>query len=235
MNKTTLQTNERAWLYLVSDVLTWQNGIGQYLDDPRVQELAKKLCSEYTQKLYNPSVLSSSSNIGKYEQKYAGEIEPRFKVGDWIVYEDAVWKVCNISLQNYYELLKINNEVNTRLIKDVDENAHLWDIAKDAKEGDVLTAGWWKDKDFWQKIIIFKKYHSEGIKWFNMPCVEGYGNTFKNGKLAINEEVPFYSKTWTCNLHPATKEQCIFLFYSMKENGYEWDGHIVFPTTSLTS
>lgn len=60
-------TNERAWLYLVSDVLTWQNGIGQYLDDPRVQELAKKLCSEYTQKLYNPSVLSNSSNTGKYE------------------------------------------------------------------------------------------------------------------------------------------------------------------------
>ena len=49
------QTNERAWLYLVSDVLTWKDGIGQYLDDPRVQELAKRLCSEYTQKLYNPS------------------------------------------------------------------------------------------------------------------------------------------------------------------------------------
>jgi len=47
------QTNERAWLYLVSDVLTWKDGIGQYLDDPRVQELAKKLSSEYTQKLCN--------------------------------------------------------------------------------------------------------------------------------------------------------------------------------------
>ena len=44
--------NERAWLYLVSDVLTWKDGIGQYLDDPRVQELAKKLCCEYSQKLY---------------------------------------------------------------------------------------------------------------------------------------------------------------------------------------
>ena len=45
------QTNERAWLYLVSDVLTWKDGIGQYLDDPRVQELAKRLCSKYAQKL----------------------------------------------------------------------------------------------------------------------------------------------------------------------------------------
>ncbi len=49
--QTSPQTNERAWLYLVSDVLTWKDGIGQYLDDPRVQELAKRLCSKYAQKL----------------------------------------------------------------------------------------------------------------------------------------------------------------------------------------
>ena len=72
------KTNERAWLYLVSDVLTWQDGIGQYLDDPRVQELAKRLCKEYMQKLYNPS------DTGKNEQKSTDKIEPRFKVGDWI-------------------------------------------------------------------------------------------------------------------------------------------------------
>ena len=57
------QTNERAWLYLVSDVLTWKDGIGQYLDDPIVQKLAKRLCSEYAQKLYNPS------NTGKDGRK----------------------------------------------------------------------------------------------------------------------------------------------------------------------
>ena len=69
------QTNERAWLYLVSDVLTWKDGIGQYLDDPRVQELTKRLCSKYAQKLYNPLVLSNSSNIGKDEQKSADKYE----------------------------------------------------------------------------------------------------------------------------------------------------------------
>lgn len=62
--------NDRAWLYLVSDVLTWKCGIGQYLDNPRVQELAKRLCSEYAQKLYNPSVLLNSSNTRKYERKF---------------------------------------------------------------------------------------------------------------------------------------------------------------------
>ena len=57
-----------------------------------------------------------------------------------------------------------------------------------------------------------------------MPCVEGYGKTFKNGKMAFpDEEVPYYSKTWTCNLHPATKEQRNLLFQKMKDAGYEWD------------
>ena len=84
-----LQTNERAWLYLVLDVLTWKDGIGQYLDDPRVQELAKRLCSDYAQKLYNPS---NPSNTGKNEQKYVDKIEPRFKVGEYFV---------NINLEYY--------------------------------------------------------------------------------------------------------------------------------------
>ena len=72
------QINERVWLYLISDVLTWKDGIGQYLDDPRVQELAKRLCKEYAQKLYSPS------NTGKHEQKSADKIEPKFNVGDWV-------------------------------------------------------------------------------------------------------------------------------------------------------
>ena len=73
-----LRVNDRAWLYLVSDVLTWKCGVGQYLDNPRVQELAKKLCSEYAQKLYNPSVLSNSSNTGKNEQKSTDGVERKF-------------------------------------------------------------------------------------------------------------------------------------------------------------
>ena len=83
----------------VSDVLTWKDGIGQYLDDPRVQELAKRLCMEYAQKLYNPS---NSSNTGKNEQKSADKIEPRFKVGDWVVnkFGDS-WHIDSLDKKNY--------------------------------------------------------------------------------------------------------------------------------------
>ena len=118
-----LRVNDRAWLYLVSDVLTWKCGVGQYIDNPRVQELAKRLCSEYAQKLYNPSVLSNSSNTGKNEQKSADKVEPKFKVGDKIRHKynhnvcftitdiEEDYYVCGASLsfcfanQDQYELI----------------------------------------------------------------------------------------------------------------------------------
>ena len=89
----------------------------------------------------------------------------------------------------------------------------------------MLALSWLEDKNLWAKIVIFKKYHSEGVKglYYNMPCVEGYGITFKNGKTVFNEKIPYYSKTWTCNLHPATKEQRDLLFQKMKEAGYKWN------------
>jgi hypothetical protein len=102
--------------------------------------------------------------------------------------------------------------------KDEDKN-HLWTI-QDAKEGDVLALNWYEGYDYWEKIIIFKKYHNEGA---NSPCVEGYGNTFKNRKLAFHEEVPRFSKTWTSCLEPATKEQRDLLFQTIKEAGYKWN------------
>lgn len=158
---------------------------------------------------------------GKNEQKSADKIEPKFKVGDWVVRDDTIAQIVNIQEQ-YYVGLDINGKdfVSSRFLNG--DKIHLWTI-NDAKDGDVLALSWLEDKNLWEKIIIFKKYHSEGIKGFNMPCVEGYGNTFKNGKMAFTEKVPYYSKTWTCNLHPATKEQRDLLFQKIKETGYKWN------------
>ena len=108
------QINERAWLYLVSDVLTWKDGIGQYLDDPRVQELAKRLCSK-------------SSNTGK--------IEPKFKDGDWIITPtNKVLQITSIEGTSY----RFNNESHYWEICYCDEQCRFWTI-EDAKDGDVLA------------------------------------------------------------------------------------------------
>ena len=151
--------------------------------------------------------------------------EPKFKVGDWIISSVlGTALIMGVNDSNEFQLEYTDGKQEFSSIDYVNYAYDKWTI-NNAKDGNVLALSWLEDKNLWEKIIIFKKYHSEGVKGIcSMPCVEGYGNTFKNGKMAFtDEEVPYYSKTWTWNLHPATKEQRDLLFQKIKETGYEWD------------
>lgn len=162
------------------------------------------------------------SSIDPHFGKPIDKVESKFKVGDWITNGDYTWKI--ISVDNFdYALQNQWGEYAEDTIVYVNDVFHLWTL-QDAKDGDVLSIAWHEGNNSWEKIIIFKKYHNKGVKGLiSSPCVEGYGDTFKNGKLVLHEEVPYYSKTWTSSLHPATKEQCDLLFTKMKEAGYKWD------------
>ena len=153
------------------------------------------------------------------------KIEPKFKVGDWIISSVlGTARIIGVNDSNEFQLEYTDGKQEFSSIDYVNYAYDKWTI-ENGKDGNVLALSWLEDKNLWEKIIIFKKYHSEGIKGIcSMSCVEGYGNTFKNGKLAFtDEEVPYHSKTWTWNLHPATKEQRDLLFQKIKEAGYEWD------------
>ena len=196
-----LQTNERAWLYLVSDVLTWKDGIGQYLDDPRVQELAKKLCSKYAQKLYNPS------NTGKNKPKSADKIEPIFKVGDWVVDNCGyVWKI-EERLNQFYILKGVEGWRMKTKIDWVDDTFHLWTI-EDAKDGDVIHFG--------TVTAIFKKYigREKCICYCSFCEDGGFEIPIENGE----------DNVYGCyNATPTTKEQRDTFMKAMNDAGYEWD------------
>ena len=196
-----LQTNERAWLYLVSDVLTWKDGIGQYLDDPRVQELAKKLCSKYAQKLYNPS------NNGKNKPKSADKIEPIFKVGDWVVDNCGyVWKI-EERLNQFYILKGVEGWRMKTKIDWVDDTFHLWTI-EDAKDGDVIHFG--------TVTAIFKKYigREKCICYCSFCEDGGFEIPIENGE----------DNVYGCyNATPTTKEQRDTFMKAMNDAGYEWD------------
>ena len=128
------QTNERAWLYLVSDVLTWKDGIGQYLDDPRVQELAKRLCSEYAQKLYNPSVLSNSLNTRKNEQKFDPKtLQPYDKVIARL--HQGIW-CCELFsfIEKSSNLVKCCGAYYTHCVPYNDDTKHLIGTTNEAPE-----------------------------------------------------------------------------------------------------
>ena len=160
--------NERAWLYLVSDVLTWKDGIGQYLDDPRVQELAKRLCSEYAHKLYNPS---------------SDKIEPRFNVGDWVVnkFGDS-WHIDSLDKKNY-QVSDGKGNYNYFPISKQDK-MHLWTI-QDAKDGDVLACN--------EEILLFKSYSVQGrislYCWYNEQTNNFHGKEVIDTLLTKRNEI----------------------------------------------
>ena len=163
------------------------------------------------------------------EQRSADKIEPKFKVGNWYqCTKDFFGKGVTFDKNTAYYCaqegcLQDEYGCHIAIVKDLYDNFKLWTI-QDAKDGDILAISWWEDKDIWEKIIIFKKYHSDGVKGvYSTPCVEGCGNTFQNGELVFKEEVLFYSRTWTCNLHPATKEQRDTLMKAMDDAGYKWN------------
>ena len=153
---------------------------------------------------------------------YNRQIEQKFQVGqcitDGYISGQIIEDDCHC-----YKVLDFTGD-NIIIPFTLQDNYHLWTI-QDAKDGDVLALSWLEDKNLFEKIVIFKKYHNEGVNGlYSMPCVEGYGSTFMNGKMLFTDEkVPYFSKTWTCNLHPATKEQRDRLFQRIKEAGYEWN------------
>lgn len=199
--------NERAWLYLVSDVLTWKDGIGQYLDDPRVQELAKKLCSEYSQKLYNSSVLFNTSNTGKNEQKSDNKIESKFHKGDWITI-DKPCQIINIHDNGNYIVQYCDDEKTHELSKNFCESYfHFWTI-QDARDGDVIHLG--------TVTAIFKKYIGQE------KCI-CYCSFCKDGGFEIPVENGEDNVYGCYNATPATKEQRDSFMKVMNDDGYEWD------------
>lgn len=147
------------------------------------------------------------------EQKPAEKIEPKFQHGQWIVWQNKCYKV------NYngcgYELIDQNGLSTSLEYGTIDENAHLWDITKDAKDGDVL----YHSDTASNGIFIFK----ELLKYEFGEKVICYCDYDSEDHFCLGEH---HTCCWADAkiLHPATKEQRDLLFAKMHEAGYEWDG-----------
>lgn len=140
----------------------------------------------------------------KYD-KPIDKVEPKFKVGDWVIDKQGIVHqidnvVENVSCRHYgYDI------VGGGYFNDNTEGVRLWTI-KDATDGDVLV---WDDS---KCITLFKSIYDE--------------DSFRSHGLVGHHTRTFASGTYFHDIkgaHPATKEQRDLLFQKMKEASYEWD------------
>lgn len=151
------------------------------------------------------------------EQKSDDKIEPKFKVGDFIVDNCGnVWKIEGI-LNQFYILEGVDGGESRPTIEWVDKTSHLWTI-KDAKDGVILVANK-KGQPF-----IFNGHYDEDTDYIYAHC--GISDLVKNDSFYYNGEcIEEEFKVWCINenVFPATKEQRDLLFQKMREAGWEFD------------
>lgn len=143
--------------------------------------------------------------------KSTDKVEPKFKIGDWVVDNyNCVRKIEGI-LNQFYLLEGVEGCESRCAINWVDKTFRLWNI-QDAKNGDVLfhsdsaSNGIFIFKEILQsiqKVICYCDYDSED----GFCLGENHTCCWADSKI----------------LHPATKEQRDLLFQKLKEAGYEWD------------
>ena len=134
----------------------------------------------------------------------ANKVEPKFKVGDWIVWQD---KCCKVNYNGCgYELVDQNGLSTSLEYGTVDENAHIWDITKDAEDGDILISD--------NIIFIFNRIHDI---WIKCHCSLYEDNSFYGGDFDLMHV--HYGK----EVFPATKKQRDKLLKAMADAGWTFD------------
>ena len=132
-------------------------------------------------------------------QKSVDKVEPKFKVGDWVVYcNEDVDLITGVGENGY-----IINKGSGYIPFVCEGEMRLWTI-EDAKDGDVLTDG---------EPFIFKSINLNNHSY--AYCGLSVDNAFN-----IESEGEYGEWTWIQDIKPAPKEQRDLLFRKMKEAGY---------------
>lgn len=135
------------------------------------------------------------------KEKPADKVEPKFHEGEWIVWKNKCYKVnCNGC---GYELIDQNGLSTSLEYGTVDTSARLYDVIKDAKDGDVLYSPS-------HRLIWIYKDSKHYYACINLNCITNH--------VAINDSIIIPS-----DVCPADRVQKSILFQKMEEAGYEWN------------
>ena len=141
----------------------------------------------------------------------ANKVEPKFKKGDWIVF-NGLTLLINKVVQGYYRTISKGGIPNS-YDWDIDNAARLWTI-KEARDGDVLAceSGW---------TCIFKTLVNE--ETFGSYCFMDSTGWFCGLGSECHTLKEEFVKAYNGKIQPATKEQRDLFFKKMQESGYEWN------------
>lgn len=129
--------------------------------------------------------------------------EPKFKVGDWIIFDEnhnSVYQIERIDNYRYYLRHYLGGTMSVHFDNELIRH---WTI-QDAKDGDVLFIG------IDASTCIFKKLEGNLL----------YSYIISDGKLLV-EDSHYYYET-SDNVHPATKEQREQLEKAIADAEYVW-------------
>ncbi len=164
---------------------------------------------------YNQMVTDHIMSDDKGEQNPADKVEPKFKVGDWIISDETHedWRICKITkVENgNYTIESIYGYKGYNTFVTFEKSYHLWTI-QDAKEGDILIYGEEK-RPFIFKGLIDKLHPGCPVVYCGIDTIDNF--IIASGKSWWTDE----------EVQPATKEQRDLLFQKMEENGWEWDAY----------
>ena len=139
------------------------------------------------------------------EQKPADKVEPKFHVGDWIIFNGLTLYIKEI-VKGYYRTISRDGITNS-YDWGIDNAARLWTI-QEAKDGDVLAT-------------------KTGSSFVYKDFAYGKPNAYCGvDKFGVFKDCGEYGRDWTPYIHevyPATKEQSDLLFRKMREAGYTFD------------
>ena len=207
-----LQKQHHATTFKIEECIDWLEKQGE--QKPTIEMKSAEESLDISSEEYNKIV----DKLIYDEQKHTDKVEPKFKVGDWVVRGNTIAQILDIQEQ-YYIGLDINGKdfVSSRFLSG--NKIHLWTI-QDAKDGDVLI-----DKShIGECVFIFKEARASDIKTdVNNPlAIIGYCGINHIGFTSRLSGLGF-GDTVNCTYYPATKEQRDTLMKAMNNAGYKWD------------
>jgi hypothetical protein len=134
---------------------------------------------------------------------HVNNVEPKFKVGDWITNSIETVQITGYDIDYGYQV-DYKGNLQHRDTDIIEKKYHPWTI-EDAKDGDVLNAN--------GAPFIYKKHDKDSVYFY---CGVNLADEFveANGFDIWNNNNKVY---------PANKERRDTLFTKMKEAGYEWN------------